>query len=139
MMLQDMIGEEAFLEGLRGFFETFKFQSARTTNFIAAMEKASGRDLRNFFRNWFNSYELPDVRTSVTSEKTENGYLLKIRISQIQQRFEFPLWIEWKSDGETKRHMVMVTESVQDFAIPTAGKPDAVRINPLRAVPGRFN
>jgi hypothetical protein len=139
MMLRDMIGEETFFKGLRGFFETYTYRAARTANFIQAMEDASGRDLRNFFQNWFYSYELPEVRTAVTSERTDDGFLLKLRVSQGMRRFEFPLWIEWKSGGETFRRVVVVTDSVQDFAIPTAGKPEAVKINPLRAVPGKFH
>ncbi len=139
IMLRDLVGEETFLRGLRKFFETFKFQAARTANFIGIMESVSGRNLRGFFDGWFYSYELPHVRTAVTSEKTEEGYLLKIRLTQLQNQFEFPLWIEWTSGGETKRHMVVVTESLQDFVFPVPGKPERVRINPSGAVPGKFD
>ena len=47
-MLQDLLGRETFESGLRGFFDKKKFGPARTGEFIAAMESASGRDLRPF-------------------------------------------------------------------------------------------
>ncbi len=138
LMLQDIIGEETFFEGLREFFRAYKFRAARTANFIKVMEDVSGRDLGNFFQNWIYSYELPEVRTAVTSEKTGDGFLLKLRVSQGQRRFEFPLRIAWTSGAVREERVIVVTDSVQDFVLPSPEKPENVRINPLRAVPGKF-
>ncbi len=139
MMLQDFIGKETFFRGLREFFETYKFNPARTQNFIRVMETVSGRDLGDFFRGWFYSHELPEVQTSSSSEQTSDGYVLKIRVSQTNGRFAFPLWIEWKIGEKVYNQIVLVTDSSHEFVLPVEGKPENVRINPLKAVPGKID
>ncbi len=109
-MLQDLIGRETFEAGLRAFFETHKFRAARTGEFIAAMEAASGRDLKDFFQGWFYSWELPDVRTSWTETAVAEGVRIDVRVTQLKGRFVFPLWIEWSRQGESGRALIVVDE-----------------------------
>jgi aminopeptidase N len=137
-MLQDLIGREAFEAGLRAFFEKHKFQAARTGEFIAAMESASGRDLKEFFQGWFSSWELPEVRTSWTETAVPDGFRLDLRVTQLKGRFVFPLWIEWSRGAETGRTMVVVDEAVEEASVVLPVRPEKVRVNPDRAVPGKF-
>jgi aminopeptidase N len=138
-MLQDLLGDEVFFTGLKDFFAKFKFTTASTRNFIATMERVSGRDLRDFFEGWFRSYELPDVRTSWSEEDVAGGSRLKIRVNQIKGRFVFPLWIEWTTGGETHSEMAVIDQASQEVVLAVPGKVDKVRINPRRAVPGKFS
>ncbi len=138
MMLHDFLGEDVFFSGLRQFFETYKFRAARTENFIQTMENVSGQDLSEFFQGWLYSYELPHVKTSTSVERGDEGFLLKVRVSQLEGRFQFPLWVQWTTEGEIQHQMVVVTDARQEFIIPTGKKPENVRVNPLNAVPGKF-
>jgi hypothetical protein len=138
-MLQDLLGGDVFFSGLKEFFNKYKYGPARTENFIATMERVSGRDLKSFFRGWFQSYELPEVQTSWTEENTGDGSRLKIRVTQTKGRFVFPLWIEWRSRGETHSQMAVIEEASQEIVWPVPGKVDGVRVNPRRAVPGKFS
>ncbi len=138
-MLQDIIGPDAFSAGLKAYFEKNKFRAARTEGFVAAMEKASGRDLEDFFRGWFTTYELPDVRVTWSAEAPPEGGQLKVRVAQLRSRFVFPLWVEWMEGGTVRREMVVVTEANQEFTIRVSGKPERVRINPDHLVPGKFS
>jgi hypothetical protein len=137
-MLQDLLGRETFDAGLRAFFEKFKFQAARTGEFIAAMEAASGRDLKEFFRGWFFSYDLPEVRTTWTETPVPEGVRLDIRVSQVKGRFVFPLWVEWSHAGESDRRMFVVDETTEEVSLTLPWRPDKIRINPNKAVPGKF-
>jgi hypothetical protein len=138
-MLQDLLGKDVFSSGLKEFYETYKFSAARTENFIATMERVSGRDLKDFFSGWFDSYELPEVRTSWSEESTPEGARLRVRITQSRNRFVFPLWIQWTSRGETHDDLVVVRQAVQEFVLKVPGKVDRVRFNPRQAVPGGFS
>jgi len=138
-MLQDLLGDEVFFSGLREFFSKYKYGPARTENFIATMERVSGRDLQSFFRGWFRSYELPEVQTSWAEENTGEGSRLKLRVTQTRGRFVFPLWIEWTSRGVTHSQMTVIEEASQEIVWPVPGKVDRVRVNPRRAVPGKFS
>jgi hypothetical protein len=138
-MLEDLVGRDLFLRGLQAFFEKYRYRPARTASFIAEMEAASGRDLKAFFHGWFSSHELPDVRTSWTETPVADGVRVTLRVTQMKGPFVFPLWIEWTSDRETFREMVIVEEASQEFLLTLPAKPDKVRINPLQAVPGKFH
>ncbi len=137
-MLQDIIGKESFDAGLQAFFEKFKFRAARTGEFIAAMESASGQDLKEFFEGWFFSYELPEVQTKWTETPVPEGVRLDIRVSQVKGRFVFPLWVEWSRAGESGRRMFVVDETTEEVSLTLPRRPDKVRINPDKAVPGKF-
>jgi hypothetical protein len=137
-MLQDMLGEDVFLTGLRSFFEENKYGPARTASFVSAMEAASGKDLKDFFRGWFASHELPDVKVTWTEATVPGGARLTVRVTQVKSRFVFPLWIEWMREGLNEREMVIVENPSQEFVLTLPGRPGKVRINPQKAVPGRF-
>ena len=137
-MLQDLIGKETFESGLRSFFEKYKFQAARTGQFIAAMEAASGRDLKAFFQGWFSSYELPEVQTAWTETPVADGVRLDLRITQVKGKFVFPLWVEWTHAGQAGRQMVVVDETNKLVSLTLPGRPDKIRVNPDKAVPGKF-
>ena len=137
-MLQDMLGRETFEAGLRAFFERHKFGAARTGQFIAAMEAASGRDLKAFFQGWFYSYELPEVQASWTVAPVPDGVRLDLRLTQLKGRFVFPLWVDCVVAGRIERNLVLVDDAREEVSIVLPGRPDKVRLNPDKAVPGKF-
>jgi len=137
-MLLDLLGEDAFFNGLKDFFAAHKYGSARTRDFMKAMEKISGKDLEAFFKAWFGSHSLPDVKVSHSVEPVAEGYLLKVVINQPQEVFMFPLWIEWKENGKTVREKVVVEGNHRVFSFRLKEKPGKVTVNPDRAVPGKF-
>ena len=138
-MLQDLVGRETFEAGLRSFFETYKFRAARTAEFIATMEAASGRDLKAFFRGWMYSWELPDVRTTWTETPVAEGVRLDFRVTQLKGGFVFPLWVEWNRSGQSGRTLIVVDERTVTASLTLPGRPDKIRVNPDKAVPGKFS
>jgi hypothetical protein len=137
-MLSDIVGEDAFFFGLREFQDSFRFRAARTANFIRSMERASGRDLAAFFKTWFDSHLLPDVR--VTSEILKRGdeFVLKLQVVQEKTVFPFPLWVSWTENGAPGRRMMEVSAANQTFEIARPVRPARIRINPDGLVPGSF-
>lgn len=138
-MLQDLVGREAFSAGLRSFFEIHKFRAARTGEFIAAMEAAAGRDLKDFFQGWFFSWELPEVRTTWTQTAVEGGVRVDFRVTQLKGRFVFPLWVEWSRGAEKGRTLIIVDEATETASLTLPARPDRIRVNPDKAVPGAFS
>lgn len=62
LMLRDTIGEEAFVRGIRLFWETQRFRVAGWPELQAAFEQAAGRPLGEFFDQWLNLPGGPELR-----------------------------------------------------------------------------
>ena len=137
-MLKDMLGENAFYEGLKGFYLRHRYGAASTRDFIDAMEEVTGKELDAFFKMWFGSYLLPEVRISHSVHKTEEGYVLKLKVNQRKETFVFPLWIEWTEEGTKAEKMVVVEKPNEEFEIKIQERPRRIKVNPDRAVPGKF-
>lgn len=50
--LRSILGDEKFFAGLKDYYSTYKFKTAKPDDLIGCMEKASGRDLKGFFDSW---------------------------------------------------------------------------------------
>ena len=53
--LRDELGEDTFREGLRRYYDRFKFRNVTGQDFQNVMEAVSGRDLDDFFRRWIET------------------------------------------------------------------------------------
>ena len=137
-MLKDLLGDEVFFRGVKEFFDQNKYKAARTNDFVATLSKISQQDLKPFFRAWFRSYTLPEVKVSHSAEKIQEEYRLKFHITQRKDPFIFPLWVEWIQDGEKIRKMIVVDKKEQIVEFMLSHKPKKIKINPDKAVPGHF-
>jgi hypothetical protein len=137
-MLQDLVGREAFGAGLKTFFAAHEYRAARTGEFFDAIEAASGRDLDAFVRGWFYSWELPEVRAAWTETPVPEGVRVDLKVTQIKGRFVFPLWVEWVRGHDSGRVLVVVDAPAVSSSFVLPGRPDRIRINPDKAVPGKF-
>lgn len=79
-MLEFYLGEEAFRKGMALYLKEFAFANANYTEFFAAMEKASGKDLRTFRDSWLLQRGYPVV--SYHTEWDESDRQLKIAFQQ---------------------------------------------------------
>ena len=56
------VGEESFLSGLRDYFRAHAFGNAQFGDLVAALEKASGRDLSDWGQQWLKTTGLNTLR-----------------------------------------------------------------------------
>jgi hypothetical protein len=138
-MLKDLLGEDVFFQALEEFFERYKYSAPRSKDFFDTFEEISGMSLDIFFRGWFASYQLPDVKVTHLVEKVDSGYLLKLNVVQLKGTFEFPLWIEWKENGDRYRKKISVNSAVSEFVFEREIEPKNIKINPDDWVPGKFH
>ncbi|MCX6567211.1 MAG: M1 family aminopeptidase [Candidatus Aminicenantes bacterium] len=137
-LLSDLIGEEALDRGLRSFQKTNAFRPVRTAQFIQAMEQASGRSLREFFRGWVDSHLLPQVSVTHQIVRDGEGYELKISVHQSANPMVFPLVVTWTEDGRPVRKILEVDAEPMVFSFRSGAKPAKFKVNPDRLVPGTF-
>jgi hypothetical protein len=73
-MLRGLVGEDRFAEILREYYARFRFQNAKTPDFIATVEEVSGWKLDWFFDQWLRTTKRLDFSVSeARSTPLEDG------------------------------------------------------------------
>lgn len=125
-LLRYEIGDDAFWLGVRAFIRENAGGAVKTEALRDAMQRASGRDLGVFFRQWVHGAGVPDV---VVQHRVE-GQALVVAIEQRQtDLFQFPLALAVETDAGRERRRVLVGERRQEIRIPLAGALRSVRVD----------
>jgi aminopeptidase N len=134
-MLRRLIGEDAFLRGLRAFYAEGRFRKAGTDDLRRAMAAESGRDLDRFFAKWIFDTALPRVRFTTVVD----GDTLRIRYEQIGEAFDVPVTVSLQyADRHTEDVVVPVTEASGEHVVPLTGALRTVEINEDNGALGIF-
>jgi len=119
-MLRRLIGDEAFFDGLRRFYRTWRFQKAGTDDLRQAFEAATPMKLSRFFDRWVTEAALP--RIAVSAKLDPSGRSADLRIDQIGDVFDFPFVVTVQyADGNTDEVTVPVTEQTTERTIALKG------------------
>ncbi len=77
-MLKRRVGDEAFKNAIKNYLKQYQYKNVISKNFIAEVEKASGEDLSEFFKQWLEDahfyYEAVERQLATDSEMIR-GYL----------------------------------------------------------------
>jgi aminopeptidase N len=134
-MLRGMLGDTVFFRGIREYYDAHKEGNANSEDLRAAMEKASGQDLKGFFKSWVYGSGHPryEVTWAWTPTGIQQSGTLNIAVKQTQsdEAFLTPLAVEIVMQGSAaKRELIRPTgkEALATFSLPR--RPEAVRIDP---------
>jgi aminopeptidase N len=135
-MLRGIVGEANFFKGIRDYYLSHEGRTATTEDLRAALEKASGMDLKEFFTRWVYGsghpvYEVSWTWQDAKGRKGRSGTLiLNLRQTQTDEPFLNPLTIEIATAQGAKRTTLKPTGKESSLRIPLASKPTDVRIDP---------
>jgi aminopeptidase N len=127
-MLRKRIGDEAFFKGLRDYYNDHRDANATTEDLRRALEKSSGKNLKEFFARWVYGAGHPVYELS----SAFRGDALTITLKQTQsgEAFLDPVPIEI-TNGETKqRTMIWPKGKLASVRVPTKGQPTSIQIDP---------
>jgi hypothetical protein len=120
LMLRDAIGEAAFDQGLRLFWQRHRFQRAGWTDLQRAFADASGRELGEFFSQWVDRAGAPRLRITeagwsdgtlrLTIEQRGKPYALKLPLGLVYPDRQEMRWVE--VDGPRQQIMLPAAEPV---------------------------
>ncbi|KHA62503.1 aminopeptidase N [Vibrio variabilis] len=130
-MMHTLLGEEGFQAGMKLYFERHDGTAATCEDFVAAMEDASGVDLKQF-RLWYSQSGTPTVSVESTYDAEQKTYALTISQSTeptheqkekqaLHIPFDVELYaangdvIELRRNGEKVHNVLDVTEDKQTF------------------------
>ena len=130
-MLRDLMGETRFKKGIQSYYAKFYTSSATTDDFRIEMEKASGMDLKIFFKQWLFQPVIPKIQANWTYDAKTNN--LKVNLEQIQkgdfifnipvevayykQGSKTPILLKMQMDKKQKTQTFMLKEAPERFEV----------------------
>ncbi len=138
--LREEIGNDAFWKGVNAYLNKHKFGSVETTDLLAAMEDASGRDLDWFFDQWvyMAGYPKLDVKQTWIAESNT----LRLTVKQIQKAdritpaaFRLPMDVEFRlADGKIIEKL-SINKRTETILYKLASRPTAIKLDPQDRMP----
>ncbi|MDO8958708.1 MAG: M1 family aminopeptidase [Rhodocyclaceae bacterium] len=101
LMLEDEIGRDAFLRGLRLLWQRKQFQTASWSDLEVAFATASGQSLSVFFRQWVGRPGAPEIRLK-SAERSANQLTVQLAQSG-DHALTLPLRLVYPERTEMRR------------------------------------
>ncbi|MDI3489291.1 MAG: aminopeptidase [Thauera sp.] len=131
VMLRDLIGAEAFDEGIRLFWAQNRFRIAGWAQLQAAFEKASGRALDDFFRQWLTvpgGAAVTIEQARFVADGGQGKLQLSVRQSGPQHVLNVPVRLETEQGVETR--WISSSRAQETIELTVARVPQALRLDP---------
>jgi aminopeptidase N len=132
-MLRMRLGDVPFFKGVRDYYEAHKNSTATTEDLRAALEKASGKDLKEFFARWIYAGGHPQYEVSWEAANTGGGNLnVTVQVTQRQAEAVFldPFTIEVTTSGGKTRQTIQPTSKQTSAQFSLKEKPISIILDP---------
>lgn len=135
-MLRRRLGDEAFFKGLRDYYNAHREANATTEDLRRALEKSSGKNLKDFFARWVYGSGHPRYQLDWGSMERRAGAFIVVRLSQLQEGEAFldPVPIEFTVNGQKQQQTIYPKDKLTRVSIRLSANPTAVQIDPDRTL-----
>jgi aminopeptidase N len=132
-MLRDLLGEKSFQKGIRAYYDKYYNSNTTTDEFRIEMEKASGKDLKVFFKQWL--YQ--PINPAINAVWKYDAAVKKITIQLTQSQsgdflFNTPVEVGYYKTGSTTPTILKMNlsrkQELFSFSVPSA--PERVELDP---------
>jgi aminopeptidase N len=132
-MLRDKMGEQNFQKGIQSYYKKFYNANVTSNDFMVEMEKASGLDLKIFFKQWL--YQPVNPKIDATWSYDAKSKKVNINLTQTQLTdFNFDLPIEigyYTKDSKTPLLLKMNLNKKQlSQSFNVKGIPENIEVDP---------
>ncbi|MGQ9810818.1 MAG: M1 family metallopeptidase [bacterium] len=130
-MLRTQIGDSLFWEGLRSFYDEFKFKTASWDDLARTFSRITGKDYSWFFNQWVNTKGAPYIRIAHADWKeTEGGFKIDLTLAQDEPPFVLDIPVVILTDHGEEKCNVRLSEPKQDFSLKSRARPITLKIDP---------
>jgi aminopeptidase N len=126
-MLRDVLGDEAFFEGMNTYLTTYKYGTAEAHQLRLAFEKVSGKDLNWFFNQWY--FGNGHIKMNVTYDYNTINKTVTVNVNQKGNTFKFPLSIDIYEETGKTTHNVWVDSAQNSFTFSFNRLPKLINID----------
>jgi hypothetical protein len=125
-MLEQELGREAVIEALRAVYRDFRGRAAAWSDFLAALEAASGRDLSAFADQWLTRVGAPTLQIAGARR---DGDTVRLTLRQTDPAYDLLVPVVIATPGGEVRHRVRFTAPEQSFDLIAPGATE-LRVDP---------
>ncbi len=132
-MLRDLLGEKSFQKGISNYYGKYYNSNTTTDEFRIEMEKASGKDLKVFFKQWL--YQ--PINPAINAVWKYDAAVKKIKLQLTQSQsgdflFNTPVEIGYYKTGSTTPTFLKMNLSRRQevFTFSVASVPEKVELDP---------
>lgn len=133
-MLRNELGDKAFFGGLRNYYAANKDSIATTNDLRAALEKTSGRNLKEFFASWV--YGSGHPRYELSWMWLAKSKQVRLTLRQLQPEAAFPnqVPVELIAGKETSRMMLQPGAKTFSREFKLKQSPSEIRVDPNNTI-----
>ncbi|HEY1659539.1 MAG TPA: M1 family metallopeptidase [Candidatus Sulfotelmatobacter sp.] len=133
--LQTASQKEEFFHALHAYLATYKTRSVATSDLIAALNRATGKDLNWFFKEWVYQAGHPDYRVTANWDSDRKSEIITITQTQKTQGvpavFTMPVELmAFGAHGEQIDKTLWNNQRNQQFTIPLTFEPVWIDFDP---------
>ena len=129
-MLRKKVGDEAFQQGVRTYYDRYKLSNALSKDFQAVMEEVSGQELEGFFQQWLYQPAFPVI--GVDWSYDEKKKQLEITLSQNQKGTPFDAEVELgiQVGGEMQLETMHLSGKEASASFKVKSRPSEIVLDP---------
>ncbi|HUU05538.1 MAG TPA: M1 family aminopeptidase [Patescibacteria group bacterium] len=129
-MLRELIGPEAFQQGLRGALKQFAWKIMTLEDLRAQFEKAGGRNLQWFFEQWFMRKGAPEFAINCWYAEHSKNWLVQVMITQLRDVYRVKAEIGFIKGAFCEIREIEINACETKFSFLLPFKPQNVRFDP---------
>ena len=131
-MLRKRLSDDVFFRGLRLYYNAHRNANATTEDLRAALESASGKDLKGFFARWVYGTGHPQYQLQWNSKNAPNAVFLTVTLEQTQagEPFLDPVPIEFTVNGQKQRQTIYPKAKLTMTEIRLDANPTSAQLDP---------
>ncbi|HEX6730482.1 MAG TPA: M1 family metallopeptidase, partial [Pyrinomonadaceae bacterium] len=129
-MLRMRLGDEVFFRGIRAFYERHKNGIASTEDLRTALEKTSGKALREFFARWIYESGHPRYELSWTWDDKRRGAQISLKQLQAGNAFTDPVELLIATETNTQSITLIPDRKEVVSLVPLERKPTRIDLDP---------
>jgi aminopeptidase N len=131
LMLRDYLGADAFYKGLHAAIKNETRQQTKLRKLVSYLEQASGKDLTEFYQQWFARKGLPHLDLEYGVMEQSGRYLLKGVITQKNlPAYKMPLELGIENGSAIQTEALELKGPETPFSFTLAYQPSAVVLDP---------
>ena len=132
-MICNYVGEEAFQQGIRDYYQRYYNGNATTMDLRMALESASGKDLNPLFNQWL--FQGGNIHLKGTWSYDSKNKLIDIELTQTQpEKFTFDMPLELailtQDNNTINKEIIQLSKRKIKVSIPCESEPSNILLDP---------